>query len=835
MTFATESARSGREPVTVVELDLDFCTKVADTVDVEDTTATYNDNLIQQAEELDTTWAASGGASVASDALTPPDGVETTWKMTDAGSGGGAKIQQSVPASVLTDNLAYTISAYVKHGDNTDDLSVIATNSGGVLDIDYQWTGDVLSVKTETTGTGSVTSVGDDWYRLEAKIPTSVIDGSAVMLVNLFVTQNGTTPAGAVFDYWTGVQLEQTTAATEYQPTEARDGTSTNIRVTTGGMTIAAHASKDAIIGVEGSLTVYPMSRNGAAYVRVTGDASGEGALTPLAIASTGSTGCRATEAADSKCYNTRSTCNALIDWEATTQTHRFSEPRTGIPPTADALPVLNRISIAPTRIVQGKGLGMRAQVSLSLQDFPHHDRGIDPYVTERTYTPQDQGTYFGKLLARHVFYQGREMRVKVGYIGVGGWDLANDFDSRTYVIENISLPGNEKVTIIGKDILKLADDERAVAPTANTGVLDADINTAVTSATLSPAGIGASEYAASGTLRIGSEVCTFTRVADALTIVRGTDGTTASTHTAADSVQECLRYTEQEVQDVIEDLLLNFASVPAAYLPTTDWETEVETKLGPHDVTGLVTEPTGVTKLINELCESYLLYVWWDERDEEVNLAVISPYSAAPTVLTDDANIVKDSVSVRELPEQRRSEIWTHYGVIDPTENLTEPKNFSTVKVIIDTDAESAAEYDQVRVERRFSRWITNSGDALRLNGRLLSSVRNNPRLVRFKLNAKDNGNWTGSIITLDTDALQDVAGANEQTTLRILETKDLGGHEQECVAIDENFDGRYARIAPEAQNDYDTATADEKRRYAFIAEDTGDKLNGDGAYKVG
>lgn len=79
-------------------------------------------------------------------------------------------------------------------------------------------------------------------------------------------------------------------------------------------------------------------------------------------------------------------------------------------------------------------------------------------------------------------------------------------------------------VQITAKDILDLADNDKAVIPSPSTGKLAAMTAVDMT-ATLTPAGIG-SEYPASGMVRIGRELMTLTRSGDVLTLTRAQDGT---------------------------------------------------------------------------------------------------------------------------------------------------------------------------------------------------------------------------------------------------------------------------------------------------------------------
>lgn len=46
-----------------------------------------------------------------------------------------------------------------------------------------------------------------------------------------------------------------------------------------------------------------------------------------------------------------------------------------------DAIPCLKSISLSPAQIDAKNGMGLRASCDIRLQDFPHDDIRIDPYV----------------------------------------------------------------------------------------------------------------------------------------------------------------------------------------------------------------------------------------------------------------------------------------------------------------------------------------------------------------------------------------------------------------------------------------------------------------------
>ena len=201
-------------------------------------------------------------------------------------------------------------------------------------------------------------------------------------------------------------------------------------------------------------------------------------------------------------CFNTRVTCQDPDNYNKrvplpTTRPHHWNGGKNqshGHPAGA----------LTPTVNNPEKGLGQRASITITFDDFPHHDRGFDPYVANRGYNPEVTGTFWARMIARNRYYQGRALRIKTGYIG-DSFDIA-DFQTRHYVMDQVTGPDRTgRVTIVAKDILKLADDKRAEAPASSTGELVADISASDTSLTVTSGTEG--EYNAEGDyLQIGHE-----------------------------------------------------------------------------------------------------------------------------------------------------------------------------------------------------------------------------------------------------------------------------------------------------------------------------------------
>lgn len=550
---------------------------------------------------------------------------------------------------------------------------------------------------------------------------------------------------------------------------------------------------------------------------------------------------CTASLAAAQSCYNTRATCQDAANFASAVQTYRLADTGIGVPPSVEAIPCVQSVSIAPTKLTPMKGLGQRASISVVVGDFAHHDRGFDPYVASRTYTPEDQGTFWGRFRARHQYYQGRKLRVRFGSIA-DPWDW-NLFTDRTYILDRITGPDKSgKVTITAKDLLKLADSDRAQCPIASTSTLSANIASSATSLTLLPAGIGAAEYAVreqtvgSGAVRIGSEIMTYTRSGDVLTLTRAAWGTTAAAHTAGDSVQLCAFWSSVNVATIIKQLLgplfadVDFANSGTSYLSDTSWASEATGNLATYSITGIVSKPEGVDKIIGELCEQCMALVWWDEINELVKIKGIAPQLTVGE-LTDDSHLIHGTVQAADDPAQRVSQIWTFYGKIDYAGD-DKPENFRYLYVQADLTAEGVQQYGEQKIKTIKSRWLNAAAGVIKTAGRSLIFLRDNPRSVKFAVDSKDKALDVADSVRMTSEAFQDASGAPLPLGMLITERKEQGGR-VEYSAVNMGFYGRYLRIAPGGSNasgthvpstysatiaSYATATTEEKTKYGYI-----------------
>lgn len=432
-----------------------------------------------------------------------------------------------------------------------------------------------------------------------------------------------------------------------------------------------------------------------------------------------------------SKCYNTYATCQNKANFNKIIKTYRFCEQNADLPVGLSAIPLLKSVSFASQEITPNKGLGVRGSVSISFIDAPWPDTEIDPYFSERT----NQGTFWGKFKARNPFYENRVLRVRRGYLTKNGFDWAN-FVNSVYVIEQLQgIAKDDSVKIVAKDILKLADDKKALFPKPSNGRLSANIDAIQTSFTLVPSGVG-SQYKTSGKLAISGEMMSYTRSGDTFTVVRGASNTQAESHNAEDTAQEVGFFVGEKIQDVIYTLLTTYSGISTSYIDKPAWDAEATAHLA-GVWSAEIPEPTGINTLVGELTEQGTCRVWWDEIDQQIRFRAIKPLPNNLPVLSDESHFLTKSIDVKTDTNQRISTVLIYLAQKKPTEKLDDLKNYELRVATPNLEAISDFEYGSNIVKKIFSRWLNKNslGRANALADALLKTYRDSPQIIEFNL----------------------------------------------------------------------------------------------------
>ena len=546
---------------------------------------------------------------------------------------------------------------------------------------------------------------------------------------------------------------------------------------------------------------------------------------------------CRADLSADTpyKCFNMFNTCADRGRYSKSSLVFRYCQDSAVLPRGMLVFPVITSLEYQSPHVnlagadPDKKPLGTRGTIRVTMQDFQYHDRFYDKYEAERfsgaaqfSGIGENQGkisTHFAKLLARSPFYAGRPLRLVEGVIDDNG--VFTETQRRHFIMDGWDGPGGgDTVTITGKDILKKADDDRAVYPKQTGGKLVEDLAIDATSFQVETVAL-ANEYAASGWVSIGSEVIRFTRSGRTFTLTgRGTRGTVASAHSSGDAVQQVWAMRGMTINAAMSELLQQGADIPASFLDLTGWANEVAMWGGNVTLEADITKPTGVNDLLAEFCN--LGYtIWFDDIAQKVMLRANRPAWGAETIkdLTESANLIELSQEDRDADRINLCAVW--FDTIDPTKSATSADNYSKGEAVGDTNWSGANGYNDTRIRTIFSRVLDNgNASAARIAAkRIVNRFSLAPKRVVVDVDIKDDMRIT-DVARLNSPRVVQPNGRAAvdlyQVTGRDVVTL---GSSIRLTLQRYYYSQRYAAIAPNATPNYNAASTAQKDKYAFFA----------------
>lgn len=493
-----------------------------------------------------------------------------------------------------------------------------------------------------------------------------------------------------------------------------------------------------------------------------------------------------------------------VSDFYATTSgeqvTLRWVMDTLGNPSDIDAIPALMSVDYTPATLSLGQDLGERSSISANFRDFPWSDvgDGYDPYVDQRSYDAYDQGTYWAKFRARQLYIQGRPFRLIRGTADQAYADMT----TYHFLADAFSGPDAQTGTfkIIGKDVLKFVDSERAKAPLLSDGYLLVALGTADTLVYL-PTGIGIN-YPETGYIGIGgTEICSYVNNGnDTLSVTRAQLNTEASEHDAEERVQWVLAYEGEDAADIIYDLLVTYGDIDPDLIDLTAWQAETAAYLE-NVYSAYIAEPTSVKQLISELIQEAALILWWDPVDNEIKLRVLRGIDT--TSRSFNCNVILDkSLTVEEQHSTRLTQVWVYYGRRNPLKSMDDTDNYQSTYAEVDLQVESDHGVSSIKII--YSRWIAIGGReaAERIAQIFISRFKIPPRKFNFSL-FYDEDVSLGEGYNISSWTLQDETGALETVPIQVTRVTP--------------FPDRFEVEAQEQLFDYETSGAGDVRTITF------------------
>jgi hypothetical protein len=539
--------------------------------------------------------------------------------------------------------------------------------------------------------------------------------------------------------------------------------------------------------------------------------------------------GITATNPDGSLCYRTPATTNQGT-FTLGTKTRKWQSEHVAPIAALGAIPCVRKVSVAAEEIRAAEGLGTFGKVSITLQDFVDDDRLEDPFWSDASRGDHKAGTYFGKLVARNPYWTGRALRVREGFVVDGAFDTVQAI-TRQYLIRDIQGPTGGVMTITAVGPLQLLGLNAIEAPAGTGGRLLADISASDMSTSITPE-YTAEDYAASGYVRVNDEVIAYTRTGAIMTFTeRGALNTVAASHSEGDSLQHCIYYQDQRIDDVLYDLLVTRGGVDASYIDVAGWEDEADQWLTLYQHTVLISEPVKVLDLVRELLESAGCYMWWDDQSALVRLRALRPAQDNDDTWTDAYHLL-DTVGVSRDLSDRVSRTDVLIGLRSSIEDADEVGSYR-VRVVGVSDGAEADEHrtEQLRIVK--TRWLSEQQVSLasRISYQITATLKDGRKTFDMVVSAKDSAIKVGDIVVLQTRDIIDRNGNAESTRVLIVRREEVvHGSKYRYKAELLPFTGRFAFWTDTALGsldfpDYDQATDAQRDPGGFWS-------NSDGTY---
>lgn len=555
------------------------------------------------------------------------------------------------------------------------------------------------------------------------------------------------------------------------------------------------------------------------------------------------------------KCLQTYRTCDFKAAYNMNGELrwffHRAGDP---VPQTASrpstnewhgpSMPLLEGVSTEEARINLGavregeSPFGLRGTIKVSLTDALFRNQFGDFYADERTI----QGS-LGALLLAWLGDAAPQMEL-YWYRGVKGQTLAQ-MDQRRFDLTNIQPPSGGKWTIEGMDPLHRAMRKKAQFPRAtdlrlvgNIDATTADVTVFGLEADVSDQfGNTATSYA-----RIGSEVISYTGYsgADGLWALEGVNrgvlDTVASEHNDDDALQRCAHFDRARYYDIVRHILRDHTTVDNALIPyNAQWLPEGVTYLSTLFGTGTIVEPMAADVVCGMAMRDGMFSLWWDPLDQLIKIKALRQPRTTPVTLNEAQHLV--AVSVARRSEDRITRVVSHYGRRNPTEGIEEAKNYSAIRVRIDTEAEGTDFADgTLRARTIYSPFMRSDANAVLSQFLQLQRYKESPAYMTFRVAKKDGDFGIGDVVNIESAEFVDRLGAPIVTSWEIIQgPKEIErGLIYEYIAQSFVLLTRPAFIIANDAPDFASATDAQKENACYMSENTGLMPDGSDPYVI-
>lgn len=278
------------------------------------------------------------------------------------------------------------------------------------------------------------------------------------------------------------------------------------------------------------------------------------------------------------------------------------------------------------------------------------------------------------------------------------------------------------------------------------------------------------SELPSSGYLMIGKEVVSYSSKSSniLLGMQRALFGTSPERHNEGDEVKILLNYTPDNAFTILDDLLTVVGKIPSAYIGDN---------FATYEAAGsdINVSARPIIKA-NNLADIYFDLVnimdclSWVGEDGKIEIIKHSENPPSYNYLSDEKNFILNSVTVNLNEESRFTRWGLYWNTIDPSKGIKESEAYSRFNLLVDADAESDAEYNDVVENIQHTVWLNDDSDVVAdivtfidtLLAKRQTRTRDAQEIIEAEVELKDSNVMLGDIVKVTTNELQDKDGNN-------------------------------------------------------------------------
>ena len=255
---------------------------------------------------------------------------------------------------------------------------------------------------------------------------------------------------------------------------------------------------------------------------------------------------------------------------------------------------------------------------------------------------------------------------------------------------------------------------------------------------------------------------------------------------------------------------------------------------LGFARITRLITQPYGISELIADMAEQLQFFIWWEETEQLVKLRAIRGFDTEPDTLTDGANIISGTFSVRDKPKERASQVWVYYGQRDATEPDNNVNNYENQYVIANLESETDELYGSASIRKILGVWVQAGIVAQSTATKLSNKYLDTPTEGSLKVDIKDGDYQIGAVFYISHYLDVDQYGLRRLRPWTVVSREEVVPNEiVEYVVEETGLYGRIYFIMASGSANYNPS--DVPFKSAYIGSSSGILSDGTTAARIG